>query len=59
MAKLTPEQQQNFLRFEPTFKPASGKWGDGGATIIMLAEATDGAVREALKSAWRNISQKN
>ena len=59
MAKLTPEQQQNFLRFEPAFKPASGKWGDGGATIITLAGANDGAVRDALTSAWRNISQKN
>ena len=59
MAKLTPEQQQNFLRFEPAFKPASGKWGDGGATIITLAVANDAAVRDALTSAWRNISQKN
>lgn len=55
MAKLTPTQQQDFLRFEPAFKPASGKWGDGGATIITLADAEEAAVRDALSTAWRNI----
>ena len=58
MAKLTPEQQQNYLRMEPTFKPASGKWGDGGATIITLANADEKAVRDALHAAWHNISSK-
>ena len=56
MAKLTPEQQQNYLRMEPTFKPASGKWGDGGATIITLVDADEGAVREALSTAWQNLT---
>ena len=56
MAKLPPEQQQNYLRMEPTFKPASGKWGDGGATIITLVDADEGAVREALSTAWQNLT---
>lgn len=56
MAKLTPAQQQDFLRFEPAFKPASGKWGDGGATIITLADADEGVVRDALTAAWKNVS---
>jgi hypothetical protein len=59
MAKLTPTQQQDYLRFEPAFKPASGKWGDGGATIITLADADEPAVREALAAAWRNIVEKS
>lgn len=58
MAKLTPTQQQNFLRLEPAFKPASGKWGDGGATIITLAGASEAAVRDALTAAWKNIVSK-
>ena len=58
MAKLTSTQQQDFLRFEPAFKPASGKWGDGGATIITLADADEAAVRDALKTAWQNILDK-
>ena len=59
MAKLTPEQQQDFLRFEPSFAPASGKWGNGGATIITLVNADETAVREALNAAWHNIAPKN
>lgn len=55
MAKLTPAQQQDFLRFEPAFKPASGKWGEGGATIITLAQADESAVRDALTAAWKNV----
>ena len=58
MAKLTPEQQQDYLRMEPAFKPASGKWGDGGATIIILAHADEDAVRQALNAAWRNTAPK-
>lgn len=58
MAKLTPAQQQDFLRMEPSFKPAAGKWGDGGATIIMLADADEGAVRQALSAAWHNTAPK-
>ena len=59
MAKLTPEQQQNFLRMESaTFEPAAGAWGTRGATMISLANADDGAVREALELAWRNTAPK-
>ena len=60
MAKLTPEQQQNFLRMEPTsFSPAAGAWGTRGATMITLANADEGAVRDALSDAWRNTAPKN
>lgn len=59
MAKLTPEQQQNFLRMEPeSFHPASGAWGDRGATMITLDDANEDAVREALSLAWRNTAPK-
>ncbi len=60
MAKLTPAQQQDFLRIDPAnIKPASGKWGDGGATIITLADADEDIVREALDNAWRNTAPKH
>lgn len=59
MAKLTPEQQQNFLRIDPrNFKPAAGAWGVRGATMITLTSADDDAVREALRAAWRNTAPK-
>lgn len=54
MAKLTPAQQQEYMRMENSFAPASGKWGDGGATIITLANADENAVRRALQTAWQN-----
>lgn len=59
MAKLTPEQQQDFLRMEPaSFSPAAGAWGTRGATMITLANADEGAVRDALRAAWRNTAPK-
>ena len=60
MAKLTPEQQQEFLRSHPAvFKPASGKWGAGGATLITLAEADAELAGEALTLAWQNTAPKH
>jgi hypothetical protein len=59
MAKLTPEEQQNYLRSEPrSFTPASGAWGVRGCTMIKLADADEGAVRDALHHAWRNTAPK-
>ncbi len=59
MAKLTPEQQQVYLRTEQTsFKPAAGAWGERGATIITLANADETAVRHALNFAWQNTAPK-
>ena len=60
MAKLTPTEQQDFLRMEPaSFKPASGAWGTGGATIITLEHANEDTVRQALNAAWRNTAPKH
>ena len=59
MAKLTPEQQAEFLlEHSVSFKPASGKWGEGGATTITLADADAEAVGEALTLAWQNVGKK-
>jgi hypothetical protein len=42
MATLTPAQQAELLAAHPNvFEPASGKWGLGGATKIILAHATN------------------
>ena len=60
MAKLTSEQQQEFLLSHPTvFKPAAGKWGEGGATLITLAQANDEIAGAALTLAWQNTAPKN
>ena len=59
MTKLTPAQQQDFLRIDPdVFKPAAGAWGERGATIITLAHAAEDDVRDALRLAWQNTAPK-
>ena len=59
MVKLTPDEQQNYLRMQPAaFEPASGAWGTGGATMVILASADDEIVHDALRSAWRNTAPK-
>ena len=59
MVKLTPEQQELFVRAQPTmFAPVKGGWGRGGATNVRLRAAKKGAVREALITAWRNRAPK-
>ncbi|HLQ58024.1 MAG TPA: MmcQ/YjbR family DNA-binding protein [Gemmatimonadales bacterium] len=55
MVALTAEQQELFVRTEPkTFTPVPGGWGRKGSTHVLLRTATKAAVREALKTAWRN-----
>jgi len=59
MVKLTPEQQQSFIRAEPeVFDPCSGAWGRRGATNVRLPLAKEDAVRRALITAWRNTAPK-
>lgn len=58
MAKLTPTQQQEYLRIDRSFSPAAGKWGEGGATIIALETAEETNVRSALHLAWQNTAPK-
>ena len=58
MAKLTPDQQADLCReYTSIFEPASGKWGQGGATKIILAHATEDVAGEALTLAWKNITK--
>ena len=59
MAKLTHEQQQEFLRMDPAgFEPAAGAWGTRGATMITLASVSEDIVIDALRAAWRNTAPK-
>lgn len=59
MVKLTAEQQASYLRTaSESFRPASGSWGRNGATIVTLKSASESVTREALESAWRNVTAK-
>ena len=59
MVKLTPEQQEEFVRAEPkVFEPVKGGWGRGGATSVHLKAATNGILRPAMAAAWCNAAPK-
>ena len=59
VVRLTPEQQELFLRTQPrSFAAVKGNWGRAGATNVRLPKAPKGAVREALMLAWRNRAPK-
>lgn len=60
MVKLTPEQQASFIAAEPeAFEPIKGKWGEKGATKVVLESANEAGVARALDMAWRNTAPKN
>jgi hypothetical protein len=59
MVKLSPAQQRLFMRAEPkVFVPVKGAWGRRGCTNVVLAEAKEESVRQALVLAWQNTAPK-
>ena len=59
MVKLTPEQQNNFVRAAPEmFQPVPGGWGRGGATTVLLKAAKTPIVRKAMGTAIENLAGK-
>ena len=53
MVKLTPIEQEMFVRAEPTvFIPVKGTWGRKGCTSVCLKPAKKSSVRRALAAAW-------
>jgi len=55
MVKLTPAQQQEFVRREPdVFAPVKGAWGLQGCTTVVLSAAQDEILGEAMTLAWQN-----
>jgi hypothetical protein len=49
---LTPADQAAFIAMDPeAFVPVKGKWGEQGATNIILRQASLRVVREALEAA--------
>lgn len=59
MVKVTADQQELLVRTElGVFQPASGAWGQRGATIVTLRDADEVTVQQALSAAWRNIAPK-
>ena len=56
MVKLTPDQQQEFIRAHPgVFGPESGAWGLAGCTRVRLAAVDEETLGEAATLAWQNL----
>ena len=59
MVKLTPEQQEAFVRDNPAaFKPENGAWGRQGCTAVRLDAVGEDLLGEAMTLAWRNTARK-
>jgi hypothetical protein len=57
---LTPEMQAAFMEDQPdVFLPIVGGWGRMGMTHIVLANADEGLLAGALRSAWKLRVAKN
>jgi hypothetical protein len=57
MVKLTPTQQQSFMKEAPgTFAPCAGVWEKRGATSVHLATAKKRILSKALNAAAQNIT---
>lgn len=51
---LTPEEQAAFIEETPgVFEPVKGKWGERGATRVVLKRAGKRIARRAVEAAWR------
>jgi hypothetical protein len=54
MVKLTPEQQRQFVRDNPSaFAPENGAWGREGCTRVRLSAVTEETLGEAMTLAWQ------
>jgi hypothetical protein len=59
MVKLTPDQQQIFVREDPaTFVPENGAWGRQGGTRVLLDSVDEDKLGEVITIAWQNIANK-
>lgn len=58
MVKLTPDQQQEFVRGNPgAFAPENGAWGRQGCTRVRLDSVDQETLGQALTLAWQNIAR--
>jgi hypothetical protein len=58
MVKLTPEQQDQFVRDNPgTFEPENGAWGLQGCTRVLLSAVDQETLGEAMTLAWQNTAR--
>jgi hypothetical protein len=55
--RLTRDQQARFITTAPEmFSPVSSGWGLLGSTIVRIEAADEAVVRDAVTTAWRNVT---
>jgi hypothetical protein len=53
MVSVCPDQQAKLVKAHPeAFSVIPGKWGADGATRVLLSEATENVLADALQLAW-------
>ena len=58
MVKLTPEQQQEFMKQRSdAFAPESGAWGRQGCTRVNLAALDEDTLGQVITLAWQNTKK--
>jgi hypothetical protein len=57
MVKLTPDQQQKFVKESGAFAPENGAWGRSGSTKVRLDEVDEDTLGEAMTFAWQNTAK--
>jgi hypothetical protein len=58
MVKLSPEQQQVFVRDAPdAFSLEAGAWGRAGCTRVTLHAVDEDMLGEAMTLAWKNSAR--
>jgi hypothetical protein len=59
MVKLTPEQQEKFIRDDgKSFAPEAGAWGRAGCTRVKLDSVEEDMLGESMTLAWKNTVEK-
>jgi hypothetical protein len=59
MVKLTALQQAKVTDAAPAiYRPVTGKWGEKGATQLLLRAASAKSLKPALQLAWANVAPK-
>ena len=59
MVKLTPEEQDEFVKLKPAmFQPSAGAWGRQGCTNVVLAKADARTLKQAMTLAFEAVMAK-
>lgn len=57
MVNLPPDLQTTFMKTETdVYEPIAGAWGRRGFTKVILANASEPSIQQALRAAWLKVA---